>query len=407
MKRRDFLGILGSGAFALPAAAAKTPRSPADWTHIIDTPEQRAIYAKRLLNELCTDLGPRPSGSKSSEYGIRIIEREMKHSLPRVELDRFTFTNWELTGKPEFRIGDRALETAPYWGAPSTPPEGVRGILKKENNRFSVVDETSGKTLAGISVSEYGRAIPAHQDGQAPGAVPIFGIGRQDTPLLDRAAEAGTPVTAKVKSRFIPNTSSANVIGRLPGKTKDEILIVAHSDTVYCAPGANDNTASVIVMLMLAHAAAVMKPDLTLTFGAMEGEEIGYLGANHYGKRREADGTMKNIRYTVNFDSLTYGPNIQVHSESPELRKIMSAIHADLKINATPRLFEDSGYTMDSSPFKPSRGRAVYLNSRGYDERTLPVYHRPEDTPESVPLDCMEISFLVMREFIRRLGRKA
>lgn len=410
MKRRNFLGIMGGSALSLPAVAGgeiKAPISPTTWVHIINTPEQRASYARRLLKELCSDLGPRPSGTPANEAGLKIIEREMKHSLPQVEMDRFTFTNWEMIGKPEFRIGDRVLETAPYWGAPSTPPKGVSGILKKNNGQFSLVDEVSGNPLANISVSQYGRAIPAYQDGQSPDAVPIFGIGRQDAPILDDAVSNKTMVTARVRSRFIPNTSSGSVIGRLPGKTKDEIIIVAHIDTVYCSPGANDNTASVIVMLMLAHAAAMIKPNLTLTFGAMGGEEIGILGANHYGQRREADGSMKNIKLAVNFDSLTYGPNMQVYSESPELRKLIQDIHADLKIDAAPKLFGESGFSMDSAPFKPSGGRALYLNSRGYDERTLPVYHRPEDKSESVPLDCVEISFLVMREFIRRMGKKA
>jgi Zn-dependent M28 family amino/carboxypeptidase len=56
------------------------------------------------------------------------------------------------------------------------------------------------------------------------------------------------------------------VIGRIPGKSKNEILIVAHLDSIFNTPGANDNAASVIVMLMLAHAASARQNNHNLTF---------------------------------------------------------------------------------------------------------------------------------------------
>jgi hypothetical protein len=114
---------------------------------------------------------------------------------------------------------------------------------------------------------------------------------------------------------------------------------------------------------------------------------------------------MQNITYVVNFDSLTYGPNLYIYSTDADLRELIRSIHADLKIGTTPQYFAETGFTMDSLPFKSSGAKAMYVNSRGYDERTLPVYHRPEDTAESVPLDCVEIGFKVFEEFIRRAGQ--
>jgi len=158
-------------------------------------------------------------------------------------------------------------------------------------------------------------------------------------------------------------------------------------------------------MIMLAHAAALMKPEWTVTFLAADAEEYGYYGAKHYAARREADGTMKNIRVAVNFDSLTYGPNLQVYGKDEPLKQIVKDIHRDLAIDTKPEYFDDMDFVMDSEPFRPSGGKALYINSRGYNEKTLPVYHRPEDVPMSVPLDCVESSFLVFREFMKRVAK--
>lgn len=81
-------------------------------------------------------------------------------------------------------------------------------------------------------------------------------------------------------------------------------------------------------------------------------------------------------------------------------------IHKDLNIDAKPIFDESDGYVMDSLPFRPSGAKALHANSRGYDEKTLPVYHRPDDTADKVPLDCVENSFLVFDEFIKRIDNE-
>jgi hypothetical protein len=158
-------------------------------------------------------------------------------------------------------------------------------------------------------------------------------------------------------------------------------------------------------MLMLAHAAAARGCDHTLTFVATDNEEFGLMGATHYGEKRLANNTMKDLRYVVNFDSLTYGPNLWISSKQDDIKNLIRSIHKDLNIKSTP-IFDDSdGFVMDSEPFRPSGAKALHANSRGYDEKTLPVYHRPDDNANNVPLDCVEIGFLVFDEFIRRVDK--
>jgi hypothetical protein len=408
MKRREFVRGLGTLPWLAPLLAGVGPRwgtsSQRDGV-LVDTPQKRLEYARQLLKKLVTDIGPHPAGTPAYARAAEIIKNEMELSLPVVEFDRFKFERWELLGEPEFILGGRRLETYPAFGCEGTPPEGVRGIIQKDRRGFALVDPTTGTTEATIAVSQYGRAITHFQKRTAPPSPPSFGIGKQDVPVIEQAVDDKTPARLKARVRFIPDSSGANIVGRLPGKRPDEILIVAHADTVYCAPGANDNTASVIVMLMLAHAAARRITDHTLTFVATDAEEFGMLGAKHFGEKLAADGTMKNIRYVANFDSLTYGPNLWISSKDSDVKEMIAAIHRDLKIKATPKFDDSDGFVMDSEPFRPSGAKAFHTNSRGYDDLTLPVYHRPDDDAAHVPLDCVEIGFLVFDEFLKRADK--
>jgi hypothetical protein len=405
MKRREFVVTLGGVPLLAVAGSRLFAGSPKGGA-LVDTPQKRMAYTQKLLRELCTDIGPHPTGTPAFARAAQIIRKEMERSLPVVEYDKFTLEKWELLGEPEFDLGGQPIETYPAFGGEGTPPEGVSGILQPDRRGYALVDPATGERRAQITVSTYGRAITHYQKHTTPPSLPSFGIGKQDVPLIENAVRDKTPARLKAVVRFVPDATGCNIIGRLPGKTSDEILIVAHADTVYCAPGANDNTASAIVMLMLAHAAAAEPAsDFTLTFVATDAEEFGMLGAQHYGGKRAADGTMKNIRLVANFDSLTYGPNLWISSKDQGLKDMIQAIHRDLNIKTTPKYDDGDGFVMDSEPFRPSGGTAFHANSRGYDEKTLPIYHRPDDTAANVPLDCVEIGFEVFHELLKRWGR--
>ena len=408
MKRREFVLTIGSLPLLTPWLAGAGPHKRLDVpppAGLVDSPQDRLAYAKKLLKKLVTDIGPHPVGTPACARVAELIKKEMELSLPVVEFDRFTFERWELVGQPEFLLGGRRLETYPAFGCEGTPPEGLGGVLRKDRRGYALVDPASGATLATLSTSQYGRAITHHQKRTTPPSPPDFGVGKQDISFIEKAVADKTPARLKAVVKFTPDAQGGNIVGKLPGKRPDEMLFLAHYDTVYCAPGGNDDMASVIVMIMLAHAAAGRNAEHTLTFVATDAEEFGGLGAKHYGERRAAAGTMKNIRYVANFDSLTYGPNLWISSKDADVKEMIAAIHRDLDIKATPKFDDGDGFVMDSEPFRASGAKAFHANSRGYDDMTLPVFHRPDDDAAHVPLDCVEISFRVFDEFIKRADK--
>jgi len=404
MKRRDFVAMIGSAPLLFSAGRGQSA-SPPRGGALVATPEKRSEYTRKLLRQLCTIIGPHPAGTPEFGLAAAVIKEEMEISLPEVAYDTFLFERWDLVGEPEFRLGNgQEIETCPAFGGEGTPAEGLSGVLRVEGQGFVLVDPASARLLARIDVSQYGRAIPHYRGRTRPPALPSFGIGKQDVPLIANAVRDKVPARLKSLVRFVPGAPGMNIIGRLPGQRSDEILVVAHADTVYGAPGGNDNTASVIIMLMMAHAAAAGTAfHHTLTFVATDAEEFGMLGAEHYGAKRTADGSMKNIRYVANFDSLTYGPNLWISSKDQSVKDIIAAIHRDLAIPTIPKFDDSDGFVMDSGPLRASGAKAFHANSRGYDEKTLPIYHRPDDNALNVPLDCVEIGFRVFDEFVCRV----
>ncbi|HRE50006.1 MAG TPA: M28 family peptidase [Flavitalea sp.] len=413
--RSGFIRLAGgAGLLALTGGLKAFSQSPGNSRHLVDTPLKREQYLFTLLKRICTDIGVHRFGTPEYEQVALIIKKEMELALPKVEQDYAPFSLWEATNGPSLHVGDQELEVMPYKGIAGTPEGGVTGLLKKhESGSYYILADThTGKEIAIISVNEYGRAISssAYRNDREIGYVdperpvePRFNIGKQDRPVLEAAVANKTPVRANIQTRFLPPEPGSSIIGTLPGKTSEEILFLAHADSPYNSPGANDNTASVIIMLMLAHAFSGLPQKKTITFMATGGEEDGKVGAIHYAERRKREGTLNNIRYVVNFDSLTYGPNLQLYSREKDLKDIIGAIHRDLKIEGAPKYFDSNGFVMDAMPFRHPGAKALYVNSRGYDGITLPVYHRPEDLPVTVAANCAEIGFRVFGEFIRRL----
>ncbi len=389
MIRRTFISSLGNAVLAVTAGSLCTSvRAEQNSQYLVDSPLKREEYLRKMLKLICTDIGPHRFGTPEYEKVALILKKEMMLAAPHIEQDMAPFSMWEPTSGPEFRVGNMELETKPYKGIAGTPKGGSTGILKKgeRENSYTIVDPNTEAVMAKVMISTYGRAVSSsayrndreisYVDPARPMAPPIFNIGKQDVPILEKAMKNRTPVRVNIQTHFLPPKLCSSIIGTIPGKSTEEILFIAHADSPYESPGANDNMASVIVMLMLAHAFSGTVPNRTLTFVASGGEEDGKVGAIHYAEKRKQEGTMKNIRFVVNFDSLTYGPNLQIYSKEKDLKDIIRAIHHDLNIKADPKYVDRDGYTMDSLPFRPSGGKAMYVNSRGYDGITLPVFHR-------------------------------
>jgi Zn-dependent M28 family amino/carboxypeptidase len=136
---------------------------------------------------------------------------------------------------------------------------------------------------------------------------------------------------------------------------------------------------------------------------ATAGEEYGKLGAQRYREEREQNDTLKIIKYCFELDSLTWGNNFQLYSTDEHLLQMANEANDAMEINGTPKLFNEfSGG--DSKPFFDASIPTLYVNTRGekYMDK-LKLWHRPEDTPETVAPELVENGFLLFRQILGQM----
>jgi len=135
------------------------------------------------------------------------------------------------------------------------------------------------------------------------GKPPItVGISGESVALLRRAMRSGARKVSLSTSCENVSRFTGNVVGFLPGRRKDqEIVLGAHLDTFDLSPGADDNGSGVAVVsevarLLATHGVRLERPVRFLFF---TGEELGRLGSEKYAENAE---NRKRIGVFFNFD---------------------------------------------------------------------------------------------------------
>ncbi|MCD6121233.1 MAG: M20/M25/M40 family metallo-hydrolase [Spirochaetales bacterium] len=374
---------------------------------------KRERFLKLMLHKLCIDIGPRPAGSANYNKSVGIIKNELSKCVKNVEIDKFYFNYWELEDKPKLTLGPDDLpddlEVWPYYGSRSTPTGGINGritkLKTKEETVYALCDANSNEIRAYIVISPFGKAVPRFAWKSMYKMLPAVTIGRQDKNILEKAIINGFHANLTFRAKTVKNKVSYSTIGYIPGEKKDEILFLAHADTQINTPGANDNTASLITMLMIACELSKTKRKYSITFAATGGEETGHVGSKHYAELRKERGDIHRIKISINFDSLTYGPNMIIYSKDKELSNSIAEIYKKLKLRGSPKIINEND-NLDGEVFIKAGARGVYINTRGYDETKLQLWHRPEDRPETVDFELAENGFLVFTELVKYIEAK-
>ena len=411
MKRRDFIAAAASSAFVAASTAGCSLKSTLpDSRSLVDTSEKRKAYLEKMLKALVTDLGPRWVGTPAMDRATEIVRNELALAMPVVQEDPITFDRWELVGEPEFSVGGKKLEIYPSHGTGGTPPEGITGILKKSETpqvAYDVVDRAGGAILGRVVITPKEKATPRPYwfYDKETGGMPNVCVGKQDVPLLDAALADKTPVLMQYQVKFTPGKITTNVIGTLPGESAGEIVLYAHLDSVYNSPGANDNAASLIMVLMLAHAFSGKRPKKTLTFTSTTGEEYGYLGSKRLAEQRKQAGTLNNIRFIFDFDSITWGNDMTLITEDEELASMLTDIDRTLNLPGTPQWRKGDGLGRETLPLKEAglQARGIVVDSVPDNEINVLCWHRPDDKADYIRFEPVDIAFRLFGELVNRL----
>lgn len=287
-----------------------------------------------VLESLTTEIGPRLGGSDAEARARDWGAAKLKSlGFKNVRIETFDMPYWE-------RVTERAAIAAPYsqplhitalGNSVATPAGGVTGDVVRFDTMLDLqdapleglagkilfVDEVMPKTQDG---SGYGWAVAKRSQaaneaakrgaaaalirsagtssGRTPHTggmnyaddvtpVPIAALSNPDADLLAsamRLADAPVSVFLEISVRTEASVQSGNVIGEIPGKTDDIIVIGGHLDSWDLGTGAVDDGAGIAITVAAAKLIDELpgKPTRTIRVIMWGAEEVGLLGANAY-----------------------------------------------------------------------------------------------------------------------------
>ncbi len=149
-----------------------------------------------------------------------------------------------------------------------------------------------------------------------------------------------------------------------------------------------------------------MKPRKTLKFIATTGEEYGYLGTKHLAEKRKNDGTLQDIKFIFDFDSVTWGPDMTLITRDEELVSLLSTIDEELNIPGTPQWRKSDGLGRETIPLRDAglEARGIVVDSVPDNEINELCWHRPDDIAKYARFEPVDICFLLFRELVNRLN---
>lgn len=134
-----------------------------------------------------------------------------------------------------------------------------------------------------------------------------LGVEQKAIPVVTVSFAAGqelsAPGTTASLSVRIEEVTSYNVIGELPGRNDDNVVMAgAHLDSVTAGPGINDNASGSSALLEVAQALGNHKPQNTIRFAWWGAEELGLIGSTQWVNQQLAAGTLDEVALYLNFD---------------------------------------------------------------------------------------------------------
>lgn len=311
-----------------------------------DPARERAVLraassdAYDIAASLVAEAGPRFAGTQGDARAVQWAVRKLTElGFHNVRTEPVAVPHWRRGAitiellKPRVR----ALEAVALGGSVATPPGGVeaRVVMVASVEALEALPDAqvrgrivfiNTRTERHRDGSGYGKAVPARRKGPAVAgakgarAVLIRSIGTDlhahtgttkyaAGPKVAAAALSGPsadalelaflagPVTVRMalEARELPEAQSANVVGEIPGRTGEIVLLGAHLDSWDITPGANDDAAGVGIVVAAARRVATLGPPArTIRVVLFANEEFGLHGAKAYAQAH-AEGLQRHV----------------------------------------------------------------------------------------------------------------
>jgi hypothetical protein len=333
-------------------------------------------YAK--LSWLCDRIGPRLSGSPALGKAVEWAAAQMKtDGLVNVVTPPVKVPHW-VRGHESLRVlapFERELPLLGLGDSVGTPAEGIAGEVVVVGS-FDELEKLGRERVAGkivlynVPYAGYGHTVGYRVAGASRAArlgavaalvrsitpvslrsphtgqmeytatdpkIPVAAVSIEDALMFQRLAESGATVKVRLtmEARMLPDATSANVIGEIPGRERPEeiVLIGGHLDSWDVGQGAHDDGSGVIASL---EAAALIKklglqPRRTIRVVAFTNEENGNRGGAAY--REWAGASVQRHIAAIEMDGgaekpVGFGVSAKLYDRAVEIGKLLEPIGA-------------------------------------------------------------------------------
>ncbi|MFQ5563901.1 MAG: M20/M25/M40 family metallo-hydrolase [Parvularculaceae bacterium] len=415
-------------AYPLTEAQTKTVNRLIDAALKDDT-----AYA--VLESLTTEIGPRLAGSpaevRARDWGAAKLK---ELGFKNIRIETFEIPYWT-------RIAEEAEIVSPFpqklvvtalGNSVGTPAEGVTAeIVRFETledlkaapmtgleGKIVFVDEKMSRTQDG---SGYGVAVQkrsgAAVEGGKRGAVaalirsvgtdshrnphtggmryeedveevPIAALAAPDADQLARALKlADGPVTIRLKLEVVRGGTavSGNVIGEIPGKTDEIVVIGGHLDSWDLGTGAIDDASGIAITTAAAKLVGDLrgKPKRTIRVVMWGSEEVGLYGAKDYAAKHADELGRHVLAGESDFGAGRVWKLDTRFGDSALLQaKTMARVLRRLGVGPGDN---EAGGGPDVSPMREQGVPVIGLRQNGWDYFDL--HHTPDDTLDKVDPD--------------------
>ncbi len=222
--------------------------------------------------------------------------------------------------------------------------------------------------------------------------IPAIALSGPDADLLAYRVAAGDEPVLRIHStaRQLPPTTSANVIGEIPGREAPEeiVLLGAHLDSWDLGTGALDDGAGVGIVVAAAHLIGEldMPPRRTIRVVLFANEEFGLSGARKY--RQMSDEAFANHIAGTEAD-FGAGRVWRISSNvAPEALDLVAGIHEVLAPLGIERGGNDAGGGADLRPLRTGGMPVFSLTQDGTDY--FDYHHTANDTIDRIDREAID-----------------
>ena len=331
---------------------------------------------------------PRIAGSKRNKEVCNFLSKRLKNSGYGIRIQKISFTGWENIKKPLLKINNKKIKVLPLIWSGSGKVKGKLKFVGKfktfeayEWFRWAIVDKNKTK---GYIISRPDMVWLQPVDGKSQ----LLWFMVYPDVCKKLKEDCNVEVKGFVKNKFIKGLKIQNIMTK--NNNKNKIIICAHYDSMFYAPGANDNASGVAALLELAKK---FKDNKKIQFILFDAEEWNKSGS--YAYVRSLNKTeLKKIKAVVNIDMVGSGTPFIICSKKYNkiIKKIKNKVNK--KIKTTNRIRAPFDYW----PFHKKKVTIIHFGAAPYK-----YCHHPNDTIDKISLKPIKQVIKIIENIVKEI----